>query len=121
MKLKDYINRLQEDPTAAQEYYLAVQNLKRIMPTLVPDVPMLPYVGKLHMGPYMWIAPPGHFEFCHTDADDGLLCIIEGKKVVRLYSWIYLNNLYPNPLGHKGMAAIFPRLGAHISNDDNQM
>jgi hypothetical protein len=41
-----------------------------------PDIPLPDIVGKVHGGPYMWIAPKGHYEYCHIDADDGLLFIL---------------------------------------------
>lgn len=87
----------------ARKYYMAVQNVKRTFPELVEDLEPLPkYIGKVHMGPYLWIAAPGHFEYCHVDPDDGLLMMAQGRKRVRLYSWIHLNDMYPNPLGSKG-------------------
>lgn len=32
----------------------------------------------MHAGPYLWIGAPKHYEFCHFDPDDGLLCILAG-------------------------------------------
>ena len=84
-------------------FYLAVQNVKHIFPDLESDISPLPeYIGKLHMGPFMWIAPDEHYEYTHFDPDDGMLCLISGEKTVRLYHWNYLEHLYPNPLGSKG-------------------
>lgn len=84
-------------------FYLAVQNIKRVLPDLDPDISPLPdYVGKLHQGPFLWIAPDEHYEYTHFDPDDGMLFLISGHKEVRLFHWQYLENLYPNPMGSKG-------------------
>ena len=34
-----------------------------MLPTFFPqdDVPMPDYIGKIHMGPYLWIAVNGHY------------------------------------------------------------
>jgi hypothetical protein len=100
---QDLDNLIEGRLKEARKYYLAVQNIKRTFPQIENDALPLPkYVGKVHMGPYLWVAAPGHFEFCHTDADDGMLFLISGRKTIRLYSWNHLHDLYPNPLGHKG-------------------
>ena len=39
-------------------------------------MPVPPLVGKLHAGPFMWIAPKGHYEYCHMDPDDNFLLIL---------------------------------------------
>lgn len=69
MTFAQYIDRLLDETqhAKAQEYYLAVQNIKHVFPSLVDDVPMPSYVEKYHMGPYLWMAAPGHYEFCHLD------------------------------------------------------
>jgi len=69
MPFSKYLDRLIKNPQSkeASKYYLAVQNLKRTFPMLVDDVPQPSYIGKLHMGPYLWIAAPSHYEFCHWD------------------------------------------------------
>ena len=36
--------------------------------------------GKLHLGPYLWLALRGHYEFCHFDPDDNFLVIIQGRE-----------------------------------------
>ena len=41
--------------------------------------------GKLHLGPYLWLALKGHYEFCHFDPDDNFLTMIRGRKQVK--SW----------------------------------
>ena len=38
--------------------------------------------GKLHLGPYLWLALKGHYEFCHFDPDDNFLIMIKGRKQV---------------------------------------
>lgn len=83
-------------------FYLAVQNIKRVLPELDADISMPPYIGKLHQGPFLWIAPDEHYEYTHFDPDDGMLFVVSGHKDVRLFHWKYLENLYPNPLGSKG-------------------
>ena len=58
--------------------------------------------GKLHLGPYMWVALKNHYEFCHYDPDDNFLIMIQGRKQVRLFGYDHLNSLYPNPMGSYG-------------------
>ena len=58
--------------------------------------------GKLHLGPYMWVALKNHYEFCHYDPDDNFLVMIQGRKQVRLFGYNHLHSLYPNPLGSYG-------------------
>ena len=36
--------------------------------------------GKLHLGPYLWLALRGHYEFCHFDPDDNFLVMIQGRE-----------------------------------------
>lgn len=84
-------------------FYLAVQNVKRVLPELEEDISPLPkYVQKLHMGPFLWIAPDEHYEYTHFDPDDGMLFVVSGEKRVRLFHYTYLEHLYPNPLGSDG-------------------
>jgi len=94
-------------PTAAsraRSSYLAVASMQQAFPQLLPDVPLPTYLmnyGKLHLGPYMWVALKGHYEFCHFDPDDNFLVMIQGRKQVRLFG-TDLTSLYPNPLGSHG-------------------
>ncbi|XP_033632066.1 bifunctional peptidase and arginyl-hydroxylase JMJD5-like [Asterias rubens] len=99
--LGDYISDLEVGNARSRNSYLAVQNIKSTFPELEDDVPMPDYIGKIHMGPYLWIAVNGHYEYCHFDPDDGLLVILTGHKRVRLYGCSPAP-LYPNPLGSKG-------------------
>ncbi|XP_072178522.1 tRNA wybutosine-synthesizing protein 5-like [Diadema setosum] len=99
--LSDYISDIRAENSRAKSSYLAVQNIRSTFPELEADVPVPGYVGKLHGGPYLWIAMKGHYEFCHFDPDDGLLVILQGSKKVRLYG-CDLQPLYPNPLGSRG-------------------
>jgi len=88
----------------ARASYLAVASMQQAFPELLPDVPLPKYLnsyGKLHLGPYMWVALKGHYEFCHYDPDDNFLVMIRGRKQVRLFS-TDLSSLYPNPLGSHG-------------------
>lgn len=84
-------------------FYLAVQNVKRVLPELEADIsPLPPYVQKLHMGPFLWIAPGEHYEYTHFDPDDGMLFVVSGEKRLKLFHYEYLDHMYPNPLGSKG-------------------
>lgn len=100
MLFSDYTKELVKKDKC--NYYMAVQNIKRALPQLEEDIEMLDYVGKCHMGPYLWIAPEGHYEYTHCDADDGLLFLISGQKTIKLFHWSYLEEMYPNALGSKG-------------------
>ena len=88
----------------AQGSYLAVANIAQAFPQLQAEVPLpvfLEQYGKLHLGPYLWLALRGHYEFCHFDPDDNFLTMIRGRKQVRLVGHC-LAPLYPNPLGSQG-------------------
>lgn len=100
MSFSSYIKELSKKEKC--NYYMAVQNIKRALPQLNDDIILPEYVGKVHMGPYLWIAPEKHYEYTHFDPDDGLLFIISGQKTVKLFHWKYLENMYPNPFGSKG-------------------
>eukprot|EP00164_Ancoracysta_twista_P008924 GFYU01013047.1.p1 GENE.GFYU01013047.1~~GFYU01013047.1.p1 ORF type:complete len:333 (+),score=77.05 GFYU01013047.1:456-1454(+) len=100
MKFGTYLDKLAEGK--ADNYYLAVQNVKTVFPVLSPDLECVPYIPVMHRGPYVWIAPKGHYEFCHYDPDDNFLAVLHGIKKLRMFSNKYLHNMYPNPLGRKG-------------------
>ena len=88
----------------AQGSYLAVASIAQAFPQLQAEVPLpvfLEQYGKLHLGPYLWLALRGHYEFCHFDPDDNFLTMIRGRKQVRLVGHS-LAPLYPNPLGSQG-------------------
>jgi len=61
--------------------YLAVSSLQQTFPQLLEDVPvddLLRFAGgRLHLGPYLWAARGGHYEFCHFDPDDNFLIILQ--------------------------------------------
>merc|ERR1719374_525260 len=79
--------------------------MQQAFPQLLDDVPLPKYLqnyGKLHLGPYMWVALKGHYEFCHFDPDDNFLVMIQGRKQIRLFGYDHLDALYPNPLGSYG-------------------
>ena len=38
------------------DHYLAVNNIKASLPELHSHIPLPDHVGKLHAGPYLWIA-----------------------------------------------------------------
>jgi len=101
---RNYCQDLLAGNKRAQSSYLAVANMSQTFPSLLPDVPMPVYFqthGKLHLGPYLWLAMAGHYEFCHIDPDDNFLVMIQGRKQVRLVGHS-LAPLYPNPLGSQG-------------------
>ena len=79
--------------------------MKSAFPQIAGEVPLPSYVtangGRLHLGPYMWVAHQSHYEFCHFDPDDNFLVVIRGRKRVRLFGHD-LSSLYPNPLGSHG-------------------
>ncbi len=102
--LAGYCSDLVKGNARARSSYLAVNSLQQAFPQLLPDVPMPEYLtanGKLHLGPYLWMALEGHYEFCHFDPDDNFLVIIQGRKRVRLFGYD-LENMYPNELGSLG-------------------
>ena len=102
MLFSEYINNLESDTKKAKDCYLAVQNIRKALPELEQDFKIPEYVQKLHGGPFLWLAPKGHYEFCHFDPDDNILIVLSGKKHVRLYRALDLKKLYPNPLGSMG-------------------
>lgn len=110
MRVGDYIDQLLRGTAKARRTYLAIQNLNTTFPQLESEVPQLEYCGgncgRLHKGPYMWIACKGHYEYNHMDPDDNLLLVVSGVKRVRLFSPQFggLRSLYPNPLGSPGKA-----------------
>ncbi|CAH1798454.1 unnamed protein product [Owenia fusiformis] len=99
--LKEYISDIKAMNAKAKSSYMAVQNMKQTFPELLDDIKIPEYVGKLHGGPFMWIALQNHYEYCHFDPDDGLLIILNGQKHVRLYG-CDIDSMYPNPKGTKG-------------------
>ena len=102
---ENYCNDLKAGNAKARSSYLAVASLHQVFPELLDDVPLPPYLkhdGKLHLGPYLWVALKDHYEFCHFDPDDNFLVMIRGRKQVRLFEYNHLQSLYPNPLGSYG-------------------
>jgi len=99
-----YCSDLVAENATAKSSYLAVASMAQAFPELLQDVPMPKYLnnyGKLHLGPYLWVALRGHYEFCHFDPDDNFLVMIQGRKQVRLFG-IDIDSMYPNPLGSHG-------------------
>ncbi len=101
MKFEDYIDNILKDNKKSKGSYMAVQNIKQAFPQLQDDVLVPEFVGKMHAGPFLWIAKEGHYEFCHFDPDDNCLIVLNGRKKVRLYG-CQLDPMYPNKLGSKG-------------------
>ncbi|ELU13249.1 hypothetical protein CAPTEDRAFT_186624, partial [Capitella teleta] len=98
---RDYITDIRKNNKRAKSSYLAVQNIKKAFPQIAADFTVPEYVGKVHGGPYLWIARQGHYEYCHFDADDGLLIMLQGTKNVRLFG-CDVPSMYPNAKGTKG-------------------
>jgi len=99
-----YCKDLLKGNARAKSSYLAVASMQQAFPELLPDLPLPKYLnnyGKLHLGPYLWVALKGHYEFCHFDPDDNFLIMLQGRKEVRLFG-IDIESLYPNPLGSHG-------------------
>lgn len=100
-----YCEDLLEGNARARSSYLAVGSLQQAFPQLLSELPLPEYLvknGKLHLGPYMWVALKGHYEFCHYDPDDNFLIMIQGRKQLRLFGLNQLQCLYPNPTGSQG-------------------
>ena len=59
--------------------------MRHCFPALAADfcVPRLLRACRVHSGPFLWVAPKGHVEFCHLDPDDGWLAVVSGRKRVR--------------------------------------
>eukprot|EP00808_Paulinella_micropora_P018006 g73518.t1 len=108
MTLDSYMSLLTSRRTKEQgcDYYLAVQNIKKVFPSLAASMSMLDLPGlgplKLHAGPFLWVAAEKHYEYCHQDPDDNFLLVTEGVKRVRMFGPEWLAALYPNPLGARG-------------------
>ncbi|KAK2162698.1 hypothetical protein LSH36_93g03003 [Paralvinella palmiformis] len=58
---KSYIADLKANNKRAQNSYLAVQNIRKSLPQLQDQIQVPEYVGKLHGGPFLWIAHGGHY------------------------------------------------------------
>lgn len=100
-----YVDDLLAANARARSSYLAVASMSAAFPQLVDEVPRPKYMTEVstkhHLGPYMWCALKGHYEFCHFDPDDNFLIMVQGRKRVRLFGHD-LESLYPNPLGSHG-------------------
>nr|XP_002129532.1 jmjC domain-containing protein 5 [Ciona intestinalis] len=98
---REYISDMRAKSVRGLTSYMAVQNISKTFPQLQDDC-KIPDIGKLHNGPFLWVAHKGHYEYCHYDPDASLLMMIEGSKRVKLFSCIDLEKMYPNPLGSRG-------------------
>ena len=101
MKFQDYIENILSESKKSKGSYMAVQNIKQAFPQIDKEVVVPEFVGKMHAGPFLWIANKGHYEFCHFDPDDNCLVVLNGSKNVRLYGCDQ-TTMYPNQLGSKG-------------------
>ena len=102
---RNYCQDLLQGNARARSSYLAVASLQQAFPQLLDDLPLPEYLttnGKIHLGPYMWVALAGHYEFNHYDPDDNFLIQLNGRKQIRLFGLEYLESLYPNKLGSQG-------------------
>mmetsp|Transcript_2712 Transcript_2712/g.3656 ORF Transcript_2712/g.3656 Transcript_2712/m.3656 type:complete len:734 (+) Transcript_2712:116-2317(+) len=97
-----YATQILEEQKCRTRYYLAACNIKKALPEVNHEVYIPSFVKKVHKGPFLWVAPKGHYEFCHFDPDDGLLIVLSGKKTVRLFPPSHLDEMYPNGLGSYG-------------------
>ena len=91
--------------TEGASHYLAASNMRHLFPELRDDFEeprWLAANGRVHSGPFLWIASAGHYEFTHLDPDCGFLAVISGRKRVRLWPSHLVHELYPNPLGADG-------------------
>ena len=80
---RSYCEDLQRGNARARSSYLAVASLQQTFPQLLAEVPLPAHLrdhGKLHLGPYLWLALRGHYEFCHFDPDDNFLVMIQGRE-----------------------------------------
>ena len=57
----EYIDDLKSKHPRSKNSYLAVQNVKHMLPQLEPDIDLPPYIQNLHSGPFVWIAKQGHY------------------------------------------------------------
>ena len=60
--------------------------MRHCFPSLAADFAaprLVAAAGRVHSGPFLWVAPVGHVEFCHLDPDDGWLAVVSGRKRVR--------------------------------------
>jgi hypothetical protein len=81
---RNYCSDLLKANAKAKSSYLAVASLAQAFPQLLDDLPLPLYLkekGKLHLGPYMWVALANHYEFCHYDPDDNFLLMIQGMVI----------------------------------------
>ena len=84
---RNYCKDLLEANARARSSYLAVASLHQAFPQLLDELPMPDYLthdgSKIHLGPYMWVALKGHYEFCHYDPDDNFLVIVSKDTIHR--------------------------------------
>ena len=55
--------------------------MRHCFPSLAADFAaprLVAATGRVHSGPFLWVAPVGHVEFCHLDPDDGWLAVVSG-------------------------------------------
>lgn len=101
VEFKSYVSDLLQQNELSKNSYMAVQNLRKAFPQIYEELKVPPFVGKLHGGPFLWIARAGHYEYCHMDPDDNVLSVFSGRKLVRLYG-CDVSAMKPNKLGSNG-------------------
>ena len=66
----NYCSDLLKGNARARSSYLAVASMPSAFPQIADEVPLPSYVtangGRLHLGPYMWVALKGHYEVSCT-------------------------------------------------------
>ena len=124
MEFGKYLDRITSNDRKARSSYMAVTNIRYRLGSIIGDVPLCDFEAspnhqsdrvrvfrlfannghkfKLHSGPHLWIAPRAHYEFCHFDPDDSILCMIDGTKRARIFSPQFLDSMAVNAKGTKG-------------------
>lgn len=102
IQLKKYIQNILAENEESKNCYLAVQNIKHALPQLKNELEIPKYIQNLHSGPFLWIAPQGHYEYMHVDPDEGMLMILKGRKTVKLFSPKDFLDMQPHKLGSLG-------------------
>jgi lysine-specific demethylase 8 len=125
VRFGDFIAAIRQDPPA-RRYYLVIGNIhvvdnwprrfdKPVFPELFPDVTILPFVdAERLLEVNLWVGYSGAVSNLHFDPIDNCLCMIRGRKHVRLYApeqWDHMH--LPSPFGlenplHSPVDAIRP-------------
>ena len=85
----NYCRDLKAGNARARSSYLAVASLHQAFPQLLDDVPLPEYLkhdGKLHLGPYMWVALKAGLLFANVHKCDSKV-IAFLKHLLKKISW----------------------------------